>query len=393
MSNTNLIIKNNFEKKDISESPSLYLFIIWEKSRQKTDAIFTDMKHKFVIRDVYEITWNKSQFINNLTRFYGTPKAAEQKANFLGTGPFLLVIVSDSNPKFIELNTDKDFEIINKNILDSKTLYRKWVGIDFAVHSSISKKESNHNLTLFFGKHEEDFEKDLPKKWDGIIKKSKLELTGSRGWKNMMQLFYVLNGMRYVILRNFENLPSIINQKDIDILTEQPTIRLVTNANFLKTKDRISSLTVNIKNQKVLFDFKFVMDSYFDKTWSENIIKRRILHPNGFYVPCKEDQFYTLLYHVIFQKSSSFKKYEKNLLSLAEELFIHEITEKTISDFDYLKNFLKLYLKKMNYRDTTSFKYKFLHNTVFRYYFTSISILKTKGFKYLLHIIKLKMKR
>ncbi len=206
-----------------------------------------------------------------------------------------------------------------------------------------------------------------------------------------MQLFNVLNGMRYVILRNFENLPSTLNLKDIDILTEQPTIRLVTNPNFLKTKDRISALTVNIKNQNVLFDFKFVMDYYFDKKWSENIIKKRILHVNGFYVPCTEDQFYTLLYHVIFQKQSSFKKYKQNLLSLSKELMITEINEKTINDFRYLKNFLKLYMKTMNYSDTTSFKYKFLHNTLFRYFLTSVFILKTKGLKNLLHIIKLKI--
>jgi hypothetical protein len=391
LSNINLITKNNFEKKSNTSSASLYLFIIWEKSRQKIDDIFTDMKQKFVIRDVYEISWNKDQFLDNLTRFYGTPAAAEQKVNLLGIGPFLLVLVSDHNQKFIKLKTEKDLEIINKNILDSKTLYRKWVGIDFAVHSSISKKESNHNLTLFFGKNEEDFEKELPKKWDGKIKKPKLELTGHNGWENMMQLFNVLNGMRYVILRNFENLPSTLNLKDIDILTEQPTIRLVTNPNFLKTKDRISALTVNIKNQNVLFDFKFVMDYYFDKKWSENIIKKRILHVNGFYVPCTEDQFYTLLYHVIFQKQSSFKKYKQNLLSLSKELMITEINEKTINDFRYLKNFLKLYMKTMNYSDTTSFKYKFLHNTLFRYFLTSVFILKTKGLKNLLHIIKLKI--
>ena len=386
-----LIMKNSREKNSITAHSSLYLFIIWEKSRHKSDEIFNDMKKKFVIRDVYEVSWNKIQFIDNLTRFYGTPTAAEQKANFLGTGPFLLILVSDHHQKFITLKTDKDFEIINKNILDSKTLYRKWVGVDFAIHSSISEKESNHNLTLFFGKNEKDLEKELPEKWDGTIKKSNLELTGLNGWENMMQLFSVLNGMRYVILRNFENLPSTMNLKDIDILTEQPSIRLVINPNFLKVDDRISALTVNIKNQKVSFDFKFVMDSYFDKKWSENIIKRRILHLNGFYIPCKEDQFYTLLYHVIFQKPSSFNKYKKTLVSLSKELMIHDINEQTINDFIYLKNFLKFYLSKMEYSDTTSFKFKFLHNTLFRYFRTSIFILKTKGLRNLLHVIKTKI--
>ena len=142
----------------------------------------------------------------------------------------------------------------------------------------------------------------------------------------------------------------------------------------------------------VLFDFKYVRDHYFDKKWSNDILKRRILHPNGFYVPCKEDYFYTLLYHVIFQKSTSFDRYKKMINSLANELCINNDSGEIFYDFDKSKIFLKKYMKKMGYRDTTSTQYKFLHNTAFQKANTAIFLAQTEGIRFLLLAIKIKIK-
>ena len=386
----------NDDTRTISNDVShpLYLFIIWEKSREKTDLIFDDMKKKFVIREVYEVTWSKKKFINNLKRFYGTISTAQQKAELFGAGPFLLVLVSDPNPKFTELETIKGIDIINKNIFDSKKLYRKWIGQDFAIHSSISEKESNHNLTLFFGKHAKDFEKLLPEKWDNTIKKLDSELAGHNGWKDMRQLLYVLNGTNhYVVLRNFEELPDKLNQKDIDILSENSLIGYIINPDFLPKKDHVSNITINISDTDILFDLKYVRDHYFDKKWSNDILKRRVLHPNGFYVPCKEDYFFTLLYHAIFQKPSSFSKYKKTLISLSEELHKNNNEDNLLNDFDKSKKFLKKYMTKMGYQDTASSQYKILHNVAFQKAKTAIFLLKTEGIKFLMSAIKAKIKR
>ena len=53
------------------DESKLYLFIIWEKSRNKTDQILDDLREKFVIKDVYQVKWSKENFLNNLRRFYG----------------------------------------------------------------------------------------------------------------------------------------------------------------------------------------------------------------------------------------------------------------------------------------------------------------------------------
>ena len=79
----------------------LYLFIIWEQSRNKSEEIINDISSKFIIREIFEISWNKKNFLNNLIRFYGHSLPDPKKKTLLcGTGPFLLIIVQDRNPNF-----------------------------------------------------------------------------------------------------------------------------------------------------------------------------------------------------------------------------------------------------------------------------------------------------
>ena len=157
----------------------LYVFIIWEKSRGQTQTILDDLKKKFVIREIFEVEWNKENFLDNLKRFYGQSLSdAEEKAKVCGIGPFLVIIISDSNPDLREPSKSKfslEKDYVNVNAFESKERYRKWVGKEFSVHSSISKNETNHNLTLLFGKNAYDFERELPKEWDGSIKTKGME--------------------------------------------------------------------------------------------------------------------------------------------------------------------------------------------------------------------------
>jgi hypothetical protein len=197
--------------------------------------------------------------------------------------------------------------------------------------------------------------------------------------------------MYYVILRNFDSLPDQLNQKDIDILTGNPMMKQIITPDSFNVDEKV--IPTRIGDKKIIFDYKNARDHYFDRKWSENILKRRIFHANGFYVPCAEDYFYTLLYHVIFQKPLSFDRYKNKLISLADELSIINPEEEIFYNFDKSKEFLNKYLNKMGYRNTKSFKYKFFHSGVFRYVFTSIYLAKTKGLKFLLSTIKTKIKR
>ena len=374
---------------------TLHLFIIWEKSRDKSDLILDDLKNFLTIRQVYEIQWNKEFFLTNLKRFYERRlPEAQQKANLCGTGSFLAVLVSDFNPILKKMKAPNDEEdIVNMNIVESKMKYRTWIGKEFSIHSSISEKETNHDLTLLFGKNTNDLDIELPEKWNGSIAKIESDLVGQNGWNDFKQLLYVLNGtVNYVILRNFEGMPDKFNYNDVDLLTEDVKIRYVLDGNFSLYGDNISRLKMKVGDEILEFDFRYLTNQhYMDTKWLKDILNRRVFHTNGFYVPCKEDYFYSLLYHAIFHKGIISDKSKKRLYDLAQDLNLSDVTEQTFSHFNESTNFLKKYMKKMKYRNSNSFIYKLKQNEYGRLVKVSIFIAKSQGLRYLLGVIKHKI--
>ncbi|MCH7648147.1 MAG: hypothetical protein IIA83_06040, partial [Thaumarchaeota archaeon] len=173
----------------------LYLFIIWEKSRHKSDIIINDIKTKFVIREIFEIHWSKEYFQNNLIRFYGQalPDTKKKTLNS-GMGAFLLILVNDPNPVFRnEIGVYGKLKI-NENISKNKMKYRNWIGKEFSIHGSISEKETEHDLILLLGKTSLEVANELPDHWDSSIKQLELDLFGHGGCKNMSEFLKMLNG-------------------------------------------------------------------------------------------------------------------------------------------------------------------------------------------------------
>jgi len=350
----------------------LYLFIIWEKSRYKSDLIIDDIKTRFVIKEIFEIKWSKEYFLNNLIRFYGNSLPdVKKKALLSGTGPFLLIIIQDQNPNFIDDVGIYGKLKINENMSKNKEKYRKWIGEKYSIHGSISEKETNHDLTLLLGKTSFEIVNELPIHWDGSIKKLELDLFGHGEWNDMPQFLKMLNGtIKYSILRNFEDLPekfSSDEHNDIDILTNDSIIVpyvCMTSGNT-PPKEKLPG-SIRIGEKIALIDWKHPGDKYYDKRWYEDILKRVVLHKKGFYVPSPEDYFYTLFYHAIFHKKKISNDYMKKLLKLANELNITKISEEMLNDFDLSKKFIENYIHKMKYRHTDSSIYKLTNNELIR---------------------------
>ena len=102
----------------IETDDSLFLFIIWEKSRHKTKEILEDLKENYVIRSAYNVKWSQENFLNNLQRFYGKSLPdAKIKAELCGTGSFLAIIISDPNPKFNVIKDDFKEDYANSNVM------------------------------------------------------------------------------------------------------------------------------------------------------------------------------------------------------------------------------------------------------------------------------------
>ncbi len=378
------------EKVNVDNTSNLNLFIIWERSRDKSKVIIEDLTKKFVIRQIYEVQWSKEHFLTNLKRFYERRlPEVQEKANLCGIGSFLVVLVSDPNPILKKMITPTEEDVVNINMIENKMKYRKWVGEEYSIHSSISEKETNHDLTLLFNKNTKDLEKELSKNWDKSIKKIDQDIVGYDGWSNLKQLFYVFNGtVNYVILRNFEGMPNKFDFNDIDLLTEDEKIRYIIDGNFSLYGNNISRLKMNLGTDQVEFDFRYLKNqNYFDEKWLKNILKNRDFHPNGFYIPCKEDYFYTLLYHAIVHKKIISEKAKQKLDALAKELNVKDVTDETFSNFEQSKKILNTYLRKMNYQNSNSMYYRLRHNQFIRLAKVSIFVAKTQGLKFLLGAI------
>ncbi len=375
----------------------VHLFIIWEKARKQTNELFREIEEKFEIRDMYEITWKPKNFPKNLKKFYGvTLPDPLRKIAQIGTGPFLIVIVVDKNPKHGIRRTSLGKQLVNINMYDSKRKFRKSFGGGFSIHGSIHEKEANHNLTLLLGKNLQHISNEIKSSWDKKIKKIESELIGIDKWDNLEQLFFVLNNtINYVVLRNFEKLPKKnIDEKneDIDILTDDDLqIPYILGKN-LTNNETPNFPFVNINGKFIKCDIKYVGDTYLDEKWTKNILKRKILTSNSIYAPSKEDHFYTLLHHIIVQKTKLKRDYKETLINLGSQLGLKKIEEK-ILDRDNLKEILDDYMEKNGYRYTYSFRYKIAHNELLRLTRVTIRLAKSDGIREVIRATKGKLRR
>jgi len=338
--------------------PEIHLFIIWQKANSKKNKIIVDLKKKFEIIDIYEMHWSSIHFSKNISRFYGEklPKGS-YKERHCGTGPFTVVIVRDPNPIYGNRTTPNGSSYVNINTFDVKTLYRNWTGGGHRIHGTNTPEEAEHDIALLFGLDSDKFQSKTSKSWDGTIKKISQDLPGTDGWKSIKELFYLLNRtINYVVLRNFEGLPDQYNtgpHGDIDILTDNyKGICYISNSKKIFNKRNRVLNMVRISGEDILFDFRYIGDGYYDKKWEETILNRKVLSPNGFFVPNEEDYFYTLLYHASVHKASISKDYINRLLEMADRLDVKNFNHYTLENKDDLKSFLDKYMNTMGFQYT-----------------------------------------
>lgn len=163
-------------------SRNLYLFILWQKGRVKEKEFLEDVQKRFQIFQIYEITWEKSDFARSLARFYGKklPKGCKKEQE-TGNGPFLVVLFYDPNEDF---NSSGN----NRTVMIAKAMYRYQLGGNF-LHASDSPTETNENALFLFGKNCDDLLNESPSLSPISLEKN---ITGFPYWKDLEQaLFFV----------------------------------------------------------------------------------------------------------------------------------------------------------------------------------------------------------
>ena len=254
---------------------------------------------QFLCNEVQIVKLIKHKKLENKTKimseFYEIPVD-----DFRGNTNFNIYLLEDLNPNYQYRNTSKGRRKVNTNIFDLKKKLRGITG-GYKIHATDNIQETKDNLRVL-----------------GLSM-----LYTQKKFNSLREVFVELNKhpkLNWIVMRNFEGMPdklTIDEHLDIDLLVNDyflvKTILDATSATkdrFEDGKHRILNHVI-IQNKKVLFDFRFVGDNYYDKKLQEKMLNTRIKHPNGFFTPNNEMHLYTLIYHAIIHKQKISHTYTK----------------------------------------------------------------------------------
>ena len=173
----------------------------------------------------------------------------------------------------------------------------------------------------------------------------KEKILGMDKWPSLNYLFKFLNkNCNWIIIRNHEFLKDNYLFKpgdDIDILCENQQF-FIGMMNAKKRKGGRCSYEVNVKDQIIPLDIRYVGDKYFDSNWEKNMLKNKI-YLNDMPIQSNENYFFSLLYHSKLQKFSVKEDYVSRLKFLSSELgynFDNDFVHNNETCADILNGFL-----------------------------------------------------
>ena len=192
----------------------LYLFIIWQNGRFMEKQIYSDLKKKFEIFQVYDITWKPENFAASLARFYGKklPKGCKKEKE-TGAGTFRAYLVYDNHP---QISGGKNLAVIT-----CKYNYRQLTGGGNLIHASDNVSETNENLLFLFGKSLKEIEQEeahtLPQAYS-------VDVVGCPQWESIDKVLEVVRKIPYTRINAYKN-SYLIHSKNADLA------RRILNAN------------------------------------------------------------------------------------------------------------------------------------------------------------------
>ena len=170
------------------------------------------------------------------------------------------------------------------------------------------------------------------------------------GWNNIEEVFAALHTVKeeYIILRNYEEIDAdnfyTSGHADVDFLARD-------GRRFAKqihayprfVSDDGIHYKVLIAGTEVVIDVRSVGDGYYDANWEMALLHNRVMLDGRFYIPDKENTYYSLVYHAILQKKELAEDYLRRLNKMAENLGVQAKTEQ-----EHL-SVLERYMKEKGY--------------------------------------------
>lgn len=166
------------------------------------------------------------------------------------------------------------------------------------------------------------------------------------GWNRIEEMFEQLHkaNLKYIILRNYEEIDAdnfySSGHADIDFLTSNGRrFAKIIGAYPRFVEDDGIHYKVMIAGNEVVIDARSVGDGYYDARWEKEMLFRRKLKDNRFYIADDQNYYYSLVYHAILQKKAIANDYLVRLNTMARDLNIQASTEQ--EHLSALEGFMK----------------------------------------------------
>lgn len=137
--------------------------------------------------------------------------------------------------------------------------------------------------------------------------------------QSIKQFFSYMNetGFKYVVLRNWENLPNDIalgDHSDLDLLVYdyQHFTELFPQAKLQYPLPRVRT-KISIGDSYIYADIRHLGDSYYPEEFSQAILDTREWNERGFYTPDPVHHRVALAYHAVHHKGAIAPEYRKYL--------------------------------------------------------------------------------
>lgn len=246
-----------------------------------------------------------------------------------------LIIVEDTSPTYQLSKATACIQVLNTNMQKIKNELRTELGGSsgayFKAHSSYNIEESKLVLNIF--------------------NKSESVLTPRKSFTSLREFFNTLNShptLKYIVQRGQKDLESIDNYRDtndIDIVVNDYYLfKAITGAEsnnkiYMRENDDGFYIQNNvlIGDIKVAIDVRYIGDNYYNSKWQFDMLETRMLTDiSGFnvYIPNRENEFYSLIYHILVQKHGrNNSKHYPRLNELMETLKLKVNSEETIEQY------------------------------------------------------------
>jgi hypothetical protein len=174
---------------------------------------------------------------------------------------------------------------------------------------------------------------------------------------SITELLQSIHDEDYLILRNFEGIDNTSfasDHPDIDILcADRERLCKKINAIPRLKKDDGIHYKILLGDYDIPVDIRTPGDGYLCEKWECALLAGKIKNIQGFNIPDDVNYFYSLLYHVLIQKSSVSEEYKKKLEYLASKIRIDFSMSNSLKILEQFMEANKYYYTYSNYLSAT----------------------------------------